>query len=474
MRVLAFLLFFLAAIAGAVWLYAGRADGPVIEITGSPVIGQIGEVTVTLETPGGQLKSLAVHLEQDGETTELFESTPRRGFVDTVELDPARPAPAAGTALVRLGPDQLQLTAPIGKRAISTLEAGSARIVVKAVRPVLFELREALSSATREVEVRLSPPRLAALSRYHFINHGGSEMVVYRVTPPEAASGVRVGEHEYPGFPGSGAGIPGDDPGLRVAFFALLPDQDVDTPIRLYGRDAVGNEGIANFETRVFPKEFRTSRINLSDRFLERVVPAILQHETELEVADPNDLLASYLVINRDLRRINNEQIAALADRTAPEILWQGRFKQFMNSAVEAGFADRRTYVYNGRDVDQQVHLGFDLASTAAAPVQAANRGRVLHAGWLGIYGNCVILDHGMGLQSLYAHLSTIAVEPGELVEKDGVLGRSGSTGLAGGDHLHFTMLLGGQPVTAIDWWSEKWLEDRVMRKRFEAGMPSE
>jgi len=77
-------------------------------------------------------------------------------------------------------------------------------------------------------------------------------------------------------------------------------------------------------------------------------------------------------------------------------------------------------------------------------------------------------------LQSLYAHLSTIAVQRGETVDRDAVLGRSGSTGLAGGDHLHFTMLLGGHPVTAIDWWSQKWLDDRVMRKRFEAGMPSE
>lgn len=465
MRVLAFLLFFLAAIAGAVWLFAGRADGPIIEISGSPVIGQTGEVTVSLETPDGELKSLTVRLEQDGRTTELFESSPRRGFVDVVELDPARSEPSAGTALVRLGPDQLELSAPIGKRAIPALEAGSARIVVEAVRPVLFELREASSSATSEVEVRLSPPRLAALSRYHFINHGGSEMVVYRVTPPEAASGVRVGEHEYPGFSASGAGIPGDDPSLRVAFFALLPDQDVDTPIRLYGRDALGNEGIANFQTRVFPKEFRTSRINLSDRFLERVVPAILQHETELEVPDPNDLLASYLVINRELRRINNEEIAALADQTDPEILWQGRFKQFMNSAVEAGFADRRTYVYNGRDVDQQVHLGFDLASTAAAPVQAANRGRVVHAGWLGIYGNCVILDHGLGVTSLYAHLSRIDVGTGDVVKKGQTLGTSGATGLAGGDHLHFAILVGDTYVDPTEWWDGKWVREHIEAK---------
>lgn len=474
MRFLSFLFFFLAAVAGVVWLWAGRADGPVIEISAPAAIGQNGEVTVALDTPDGKLKHLEVRLEQDGRSTELFEASPRFGFVDVAEIDSAQPEDAAGGTLVRVGPDRVQLSAQIGKRAIPELEAGTARIVVSAVRPVLFELREAASTATSEIEVRLSPPRLAALSRYHYVNHGGSEMVVYRVTPPEAASGVRVGELEYPGFPASGAGIPGDDPGLRVAFFALLPDQDADTPIRLYGRDALGNEGIANFETRVFPKEFRTSRIDLSDRFLESVVPAILQHETELEVADPNDLLAAYLRINRDLRRMNNATIASLADQTDPEILWEGRFKQLMNSAVEAGFADRRTYVYRGRDVDQQVHLGFDLASTAAAPVEAANRGRVVHAGWLGIYGNCVILDHGMGLQSLYAHLSQIAVEPGQMVEQDALLGRSGATGLAGGDHLHFTMLLGGHPVTAIDWWSPKWLEDRVMRKRYEAGMPGE
>ena len=143
-------------------------------------------------------------------------------------------------------------------------------------------------------------------------------------------------------------------------------------------------------------------------------MPPILQNSTELKVDDPSNFLASYLAINRELRRMNNETITGLALETAPEILWQGAFKQLINTAVEAGFADQRTYVYNGHDVDHQVHLGFDLASTAAAPVQAANRGRVVHAGWLGIYGNCVILDHGMGLQSLYAHLSSISVSAGQ------------------------------------------------------------
>ena len=105
-----------------------------------------------------------------------------------------------------------------------------------------------------------------------------------------------------------------------------------------------------------------------------------------------------------------------------------------------------------------------------AAQVKAANRGRVVFAGWLGIYGNCVIVDHGMGLQSLYAHLSSIGVQPGQIVEQGAELGRSGATGLAGGDHLHFTMLLGGNAVTPIDWWSKQWVQDRVIRKFIEAG----
>ena len=105
------------------------------------------------------------------------------------------------------------------------------------------------------------------------------------------------------------------------------------------------------------------------------------------------------------------------------------------------------------------------MASTANAPVSAANTGTVIPADYLGIYGNCVIIDHGMGLQSLYAHLSSIDVQVGDAVTAETVLGRSGTTGLAGGDHLHFAMLLHGRPVTPMEWWDPNWIEDRINRK---------
>jgi murein DD-endopeptidase MepM/ murein hydrolase activator NlpD len=373
-------------------------------------------------------------------------------------------------ALAHEGKDQLRLVRQIGKRQVPQLAAGKARILVTAVRPVLFGYRQVQTTAERDVDVRLNPPIVSVVSTFHYINQGGSELVVYRVSPSDASSGVRVGDQEYPGYPASGAHIPNADPGLRVAFFALLWNQNPSTPITLYARDDVGNESRASFDYRVFPKSFRQSRIPIDDHFLEKVVPPILANSPELHVANPQDLLRSFLTINNDLRRENNATITALGRSSAAELLWQGPFKQLVNTAVEAGFADQRAYVYKGEVVDHQVHLGFDLASVTNAPVLAANRGRIVHAGWLGIYGNCVIIDHGMGLQSLYGHMSSIEVKVGDMVNEGTRLGRSGSTGLAGGDHLHFTMLLAGNAVTPIDWWSGQWVQDRIMRKIHDTG----
>lgn len=453
MRTFVVLLLLLALGAGGAWYYAGRTPPPTIEIVQpGRAVGQTGELLVEVGAPSERLQTLNVWLEQGEQRTALYSLA----------------SPPAGVQ-VEQTQEGMRIKRPLGKREFPELQAGSARIVVEATRPVLFELRSISASTTHDFEVRLIPPQLSVQSMHHYINHGGSEMVVYRVSPG-AISGVRVGDLEYPGFPASGAGIAGATPDLHAAFFALLWNQDPSTPISLFARDDVGNESRATFDYRVFPKQFRRSRIEINDRFLARVVPAILANTPDFQVQDPADLLGSFLSINRDMRQQNNAAIAALAASTSPKILWQGPFKQLVNSAVEAGFADQRTYIYKGDEIDRQVHLGFDLASLSNAPVLAANSGKVVFAGWLGIYGNCVILDHGMGLQSLYAHLSSIGVAVGSDVASGQELGRSGATGMAGGDHLHFTMLLNGQAVTPIDWWSPQWVRDRIQRKFAEAG----
>jgi murein DD-endopeptidase MepM/ murein hydrolase activator NlpD len=341
---------------------------------------------------------------------------------------------------------------------------------VRAARPVVFGIRQAESEAVRDVEVRLEPPRVAVLSTFHYINHGGAEFVVYRATPADVESGVRVGDRTYPGFPASAVRVTGD-PSTRVAFFGLLHDQDLNTPIQVFARDGAGNETVTGFDYKPFPKPFQRSRIEINDRFLQHVVPQIAAATPDMQLSTaPADQLTSFLKINGELRQKNNETIAELAKKTAAEMLWRGPFKPLTNAAVEARFADNRTYVYDGKEVDQQVHLGFDLAVTARVPVTSAHDGRVLHAGDLGIYGNAVIVDHGLGVQSLYAHLSSIDVKVGDMVKMGQALGRSGTTGLAFGDHLHFTMLLNGNAVNPVEWWDPKWTEDRVLRKIREAG----
>ncbi|MFB3854395.1 MAG: M23 family metallopeptidase [Vicinamibacterales bacterium] len=451
MRILAAVLVLLAAAAGIVFLVAGRAEQPVISIEQPlKVVGFDGNLEVTASAPGGRFDLLEVSVEQEGQRTTLFSLA------------------APGQAEVRQdSEDRLRVRRPFGKRSVPELEAGRARIDVTAVRSVLFGLRQVSASASREVEVRLTPPRISVLSTHHYINHAGSEMVVYTVSPPEAESGVRVGDVVYPGYPGSGAGLAGGA-GLRVAFFALLHDQDLDTPVHVFAQDDAGNESRASFDYRVFPKRFRQGRIELDDKFLSKVVPAILEQAPE--ITPSGDMLKDFLEINGKLRQLNADKIASLAKESRPEMLWRDAFRPLTNASIESGFADRRAYYYGGREVDRQVHLGFDLAVTVNIPVLAANAGKVVFAGYLGIYGNTVIVDHGMGVQSLYAHLASIDVAAGDDVAKEQQLGRSGMTGLAGGDHLHFAMLVAGHPVNPVEWWDPHWIEDRVLRKLREAG----
>ena len=443
----------LAGFTGS-WFWAGRAVGPLIEIRQPErFIGQVTSLDVMIESSDGQFARVDVTLEQGDRSYPMF-----------TLAQPTQADVRQETA------ERIYIVRPVGGRDLPELQPGPASIVVRAARPVLYGLREAESELTREVMVRLEPPSVQVLSTRHYVNHGGAEFVVYRATPADVDSGVRVGDQIYPGYPASGAGIPADET-TKVAFFALLHDQDLNTPISLWASDPAGNETTAALGHRAFPKQFARSRIGIDDRFVQRVVPALAATTPEMALSTaPADLVASFLRINGDLRRQNDETIAGHAAATSPELLWRGAFQALGNASVEAGFADNRTYFYQGEEIDRQVHLGFDLAVTQRIPILAANTGVVLYAADLGIYGNCVIVDHGFGVQSLYAHLSSIDVQAGDRVEQGFVLGRSGMTGLAGGDHLHFTMLVNGHAVNPVEWWDPKWMQDRVLRKITEAG----
>jgi murein DD-endopeptidase MepM/ murein hydrolase activator NlpD len=370
----------------------------------------------------------------------------------------ARFAPRAPWAFWGSRTAESELRAVVGRESLDWLREGDARLRAVAHRAGTWLRHPDPVVVEQTLPVRLSPPRIAVLSDRHYPAQGGSEVVVYSVGESSRRDGVEAGERFFRGYD-----LPGGAPGERFCLYGVPFDLDDPAPIRLVAEDEVGNRATAQFVDQFFPRAFRSDEIELSEKFMAAVVPEITAQTPGLRSG--GDLLESYLIINRDLRRENAETLATLADRSRGAFLWSRPFEPLPNGQVMSAFADRRTYLYEGREVDRQDHLGFDLASVKRAPVPAANDGVVALARYLGIYGNAVVVDHGFGLMSLYGHLSSIGVEEGQSVIRGQELGRSGATGLAAGDHLHFTLMLQGMPVNPVEWWDPAWIRDRIARK---------
>jgi len=303
------------------------------------------------------------------------------------------------------------------------------------------------------VTLDTQPPKVTRMDSPQYIKPGGAGLVIYQISEPVTRHGVRVNGYFHPGFP-----VPNKKE-LFGAIIGLPYDTDQIKDAHVEAEDAAGNIGKAPFGMIFKKVNFKFDKINVPDSFLDLKIPEFSQYYPEMTGSQ----LEKYLYVNNKVRIANNQKIAEFCSKSTPEQLWSGRFGRMPRSSTRAGYADHRTYYYNDQEIDKQVHLGIDLASTQRANVEAANRGRVVAAEYLGIYGNMVILDHGLGVFSLYSHLSGINVAIGDLVEKDGVIGTTGTTGMAGGDHLHFSMLVNGVLVNPIEWWDESWVELHIL-----------
>lgn len=394
-----------------------------------PVPKAIGTATplkLRIANPHG-FRSVTVWLEQNGAREKMFEAS-----------RPAHRWSWKGNE----APQELAFNAAAKKE-------GKAKIIIEVDSN---DLRGSTDTASYDVEVITRPPTVVADGVQHYINQGGSELVVFTPAGSWVEAGVHAGKYTSRSFPKPGSSTE------RFSLFAYPWDLPSDTIPVVYVKNVAGTEATARFWTKIFPKKFRQRDIELSDSFLDKVL-------AELDPSGTGDKVERFLKINRDMRRENNQTLADLRLKTAERFLWSGPFLQLANSKVESQFADVRTYVYKGKKVDTQVHLGFDLSVVQHTAVVAANDGIVLWADRLGIYGNCIVVDHGYGLQSVYGHLSSIGVKVGDAVKKGQEMGRSGATGLAGGDHLHFTMQVDGTQINPVEWWDAHWIQDRVLSK---------
>ncbi|RMH05588.1 MAG: M23 family metallopeptidase [Nitrospirae bacterium] len=301
--------------------------------------------------------------------------------------------------------------------------------------------------------VKFTPPRLEVATLPPSMQQGGSGVVQYHVSQDAIRSGVQIGEAFFPGY-----SLPDEFTYFAlIAFPYHLPPE---TPIQLVADDGLGNQAVYPLDIPVKARQWRTRRMTITDRFIQAIVRPVLANTPDIrETGDP---LNDFLEVNNRLRQRNAQRLRELAAQTQPEALWEGPFLQLSHSQVQSAFADHREYLYHGQVVDVQDHLGIDLAVTKRYPVEAANHGVVIMAEYFGIYGNTIVIDHGYGLQSLYAHLSSFAVNVGDRVRKGQIIGRSGMTGLAAGDHLHFSLLIHGVQVDPIEWWDPKWVATRI------------
>lgn len=395
-------------------------------------LGPDNEIGVRIDNPHG-VRSVRLVLEQGSALNSVSVQSPADRFMFWRE----KKQPA--TFKLRIAADPKQ-----------GFKSGPAKLHVEAESN---DLRGKLDTRAYDVQIALAPPRLSVDSHQHYINQGGAELVTFTVSGYWTEAGVRVGDYTFRSYPMPGAKSENE----RFSLFAFPYDVPANTVPKVYAKNP-GQEVTGTFWYKLFPRNWRKRELPLSDQFIEKVV-------NELDTGGAGSPLDRYLRINRDMRKQNNKTLSDLRLQSEPRMLWTPPFEQLSNSQVEALFADYRSYMYEGKKVDEQVHLGFDLSKVARAPVVASNAGKVLFAGPLGIYGNCVVVDHGYTLQSIYAHLSEIAVQPGQMVHKGEQLGKSGSTGLAGGDHLHFSMQIDGVQVNPVEWWDAHWIQDRIFSK---------
>ena len=410
-----------------------RSATPAVRIDpGMLAVGAATPVKLSVVNPHG-IRQLTAVLEQDGHRYVVHDQRYPSHRILFANNEPAR---------------DYQFVA--GLKTTPVLKEGKAVLVVEAVSN---DFGGSIGRATRELAIVTKPPRVIPEDELHYINQGGSELVTYAVGGYATGSGVIVGALRFRGFAVAGTE-------RRMALFAYPWNAPSATNPVIFATSAAaanGEEITAPIRYKLFPKKFRKRDIKIEDPFLERVA-------ADIEPGGQGDLLARFLKINGEIRRQNNRTLADLKLNTADHFLWSGPFLQLSKSQVEAQFADVRSYIYQGKKVDEQVHLGFDLAKVKNTPIGAANDGKVLLAEKLGIYGNCVVVDHGLSLQSIYGHLSEIKVKAGDDVKKGQVVGLSGATGLAGGDHLHFSMQIEGVQVNPVEWWDEHWIRDHVLR----------
>lgn len=401
---------------------------PSLDVTSSlTTVGQATPITVHVHDTHGVSK-LTATLEQNGTRYPAWQSSAASKDTDST------------------------FSFTIGAKTTPQLRDGKAHLIIDATSGGLLHNT---THWEREVNVVTEPPVISADSDQHYLYLGMADLATLNVTGSYTAAGIRVGDQTFRAWP-----VPDGKPGL-FSLYAFAWNMPAGTTPLAFASNGAGND-VTTPLTVIFPKReqpvYTQHEIQVTDQFMQKVLG-------ELDPNGTGDPIARFVKINSEMRKANNKTLSDLRLKTADHFLWSQPFTRQSHSQAEATFADVRSYIYHGKKIDQQVHLGYDLAVTQHVGVEASNDGRVVWAAPLGIYGNCIVVDHGYGLQTIYGHLSRIDVHVGDMVKRSQIMGLSGMTGMAGGDHVHFAMQLDGVQIDPKEWWDAHWIQDHIARR---------
>ncbi|MBW2599775.1 MAG: M23 family metallopeptidase [Deltaproteobacteria bacterium] len=386
----------IALVGVGIWAFMVYCEGEEPEIILNRDIKMIGQETtfdvICVDRKSG-LRNVSVDISQDGKKYTLSSlNLPQRGVnKETLTVD--------------VFPEDLKL------------HDGTATIDIIVTD---HSLRKNTTVKVFEVVIDTIPPRISPVSFSNYINPGGSCVIVYNLSENVPLSGVQVDNAFFPSYPAIAS-----DAVHRVSYFAIpiMEAAGKSLKISILAEDDAGNSSLSPVSFHIRNKKFRSDRMNISQRFLEMKMPEFQHRYKDLR---GTTLLEAFSRVNGEMRAANLKTIQTICKDSQPEQLWDGAFLRMKNAATMATFGDRRTYYHDGREISKSVHMGVDLASTRNAPVQASNGGIVNFAAYLGIYGNAIIIDHGMGIFSLYGHLSSINVNKGQKVKKGEIIGHGG------------------------------------------------
>jgi murein DD-endopeptidase MepM/ murein hydrolase activator NlpD len=264
------------------------------------------------------------------------------------------------------------------------------------------------------VALLLAPAPISITAQSRSLQPG--ELVVLTMTLAEPAAQVRVRAfgHDVAAYPDGERGwraLVGVDLDVKPGTYHVSVDA---------GTSA--SHPHATYDLLIGPRVFRTRRLTVNEAF---VTPPPSEQE-----------------------RIDREAalLAGVWQSPAPERLWTGPFVRPVPQEANSAFGTRS--IFNGKP--RNAHGGADFLSPAGTPIHAPNAGRIVVARNLYFSGNTVIIDHGLGLFSMMAHLSVIDVKEGDRVTAGQVLGRVGATGRVTGPHLHWAVRASGARIDPL------------------------